>query len=234
MFTQTAKYYDLIYSFKDYVAESAKIAALIRKEHPAAHSILDVACASAEHARLLSPEFAVDGIDLEPQFIEIAQRKVPRGRFSVADMRSFELGKKYDVVQCLFSSIGYLTRGTKVVAALQCFRNHLNENGVIIVEPWFTPDTWRVGVPAMAPPVDLPDIKICRMNVSERTGNISLWRFHYLIATPSGVQYISEDHELALYTVDEMLDFFTQADLEATYDPTGLSGRGLYIARVPR
>src|SRR5207237_8761126 len=96
----------------------------------------------------------------------IAQRKVPNGKFSVADMRSFELGKKYDVVQCLFSSIGYLTRGTDVIAALRCFRSHLAEKGIIIVEPWFSPDAWQVGVPAMAPPVSLPEIKICRMNVT--------------------------------------------------------------------
>ncbi len=111
MFARTAQYHDLIYSFKNYGEEASKIRAVIRKEHPAAHSILDVACGTAEHAKLLSAEFAVDGIDLEPGFVEIARRKVPTGTFSVADMRRFELRKKYDVVQCLFSSIGYLTQG---------------------------------------------------------------------------------------------------------------------------
>lgn len=96
MFARTAQYYDLIYSFKDYSEEAAKIRAVIRKEHPAAHSILDVACGTAEHAKLLSAEFAVDGIDLEPGFVEVARRKVPTAIFSVADMRGFELGKKYD------------------------------------------------------------------------------------------------------------------------------------------
>jgi hypothetical protein len=49
----------------------------------------------------------------------------------------------------------------------------------------------------MAPPVDRPDVKICRMNVSEQQGNLSSMRFHYLIATSLGV--IQEDHELALH-----------------------------------
>src|SRR5262249_43988229 len=115
MFALTAQYYDLIYSFKNYGVETTKIRAAIRKEHPTAHSILDVACGTGEHAKLLSTEFDVDGIDLEPRFVEIARRKVPTGTFSVADMRSFELKKKYDVVQCLFSSIGYLTQGDDVV-----------------------------------------------------------------------------------------------------------------------
>jgi ubiquinone/menaquinone biosynthesis C-methylase UbiE len=66
MFALTAQYYDLIYTFKNYGEEVTKIRAAIRKEHPAARSILDVACGTAEHAKLLSTELAVDGIDLEP------------------------------------------------------------------------------------------------------------------------------------------------------------------------
>jgi ubiquinone/menaquinone biosynthesis C-methylase UbiE len=232
MFTKTAQYYDLIYSFKNYGEEVAKLRTVIRNEHPTAHSILDVACGTAEHAKLLSVEFAVDGIDLEPGFVEIAQHKVPAGTFSVGDMRCFDLRKKYDVVQCLFSSIGYLTRGEDVVRALECFARHLADDGIIVVEPWFAPEDWRVGVPHMAPPVDHADIKICRMNVSEQEGSLSSFRLHYLIATSAGVEYIQEDHELALYTVDEMLQFFQRAGLKVAHDSKGISGRGLYVARL--
>ena len=234
MFSKTARYYDLIYSFKDYAAEAGRIAAVIGQQHPSARSILDVACGTAEHAKLLSDRFAVDGIDLEPEFVAIAQQKVPGGEFSVADMRAFDLGKKYDVVQCLFSSIGYLKRGAEVVEALRCFRGHVAEGGVILVEPWFTPEVWRVGVPHIAPPVDLPELKICRVNTTAQNGNISSFRLHYLIAKPEGVEYLWEDHELALYTVEEMKEFFAAADLNVVHDSEGLSGRGLYIARDSR
>ena len=81
MYSRTAQYYDLIYSFKDYVAEVGKITGLIREELPTAKTILDVACGTAEHAKLLSEQFEVDGIDLEPAFVEIAKEKVPSGKF---------------------------------------------------------------------------------------------------------------------------------------------------------
>jgi len=233
MFSKTARYYDAIYSFKDYRAEAAGIISLIGREHPRARSILDVACGTGEHARLLAADFTVDGIDLEPEFVTSAQSKVSGGNISVADMRAFNLGKRYDVVLCLFSSIGYLLRETEVVRALQCFSDHLADDGVIIVEPWLTPARWQDGRPALAPPVDRPELKICRMNVSERRGDVSLLRFHYLIATPAGVEYVQEDHELALYTVEQMLDCFELAGLVASHDPVGPSGRGLYVARKP-
>jgi hypothetical protein len=40
--------------------------------------------------------------------VTIAQRKLPRGSVYEADMTAFELGRRYDVVACLFRSIGYV------------------------------------------------------------------------------------------------------------------------------
>jgi len=233
MFSKTAEFYDLVYSFKNYDAEAATIKELIRAEHSTARSILDIACGTGEHARFLAKDFAVDGIDLQPEFIESAQQKVGVGQFSVADMRSFELGRTYDVVQCLFSSIGYLTNPDDVVSALVCFKRHLNTGGIVVVEPWLTPDIFTPGMPHMAPPIDLPDLKLVRMNVSEREGALSRLRFHYLIAQRGRIEHVEEVHELALYSVEEMLSFFTRAGLVASHDPVGIfSGRGLYVARA--
>ena len=231
MFANTAEFYDLIYSFKNYENEAAMIRNLINAEHPHAKTILDVACGTGEHARFLAADFSVDGIDLQPEFVQVSQRKAVTGEFKVADMRSFELEKKYDVVQCLFSSIGYLTSGEDVISALKCFRQHLRPGGIVVVEPWFTPDVYEAGVPHMAPPIDTPNLKIVRMNVSEKVGDLSLIRFHYLIARKEGVEHVEEDHQLALYTIDEMQSFFDSANLLVKYDPVGIFGRGIYVAR---
>src|SRR5580704_4011824 len=125
MFSATADLYDEIYSFKDYAQEALKIRHLFEHERPGARTILDVACGTAEHAKLLSADFQIDGIDIEPKFVEIARAKNPHGSFSVADMRTFDLGRRYDVVQCLFSSIGYLLTPEDTVAALKRLRAHL-------------------------------------------------------------------------------------------------------------
>lgn len=231
MFTKAAHYYDLIYGFKNYKKEAQQIMSLIAQERPLAKTILDVACGTGEHAKYLSKTYLVDGIDSEPKFVEIAQSKVPSGKFSVADMSNFDLDVRYDVIQCLFSSIGYLKQAELVVGALLCFKRHLNPDGVIIVEPWFSPDQWKVGIPHMVT-VDRPDLKICRINTSGLEGALSKLHFHYLIGTPEGVQHFTEDHELALYSNEEMLSFFKQAGLAVRHDPEGIFGRGLYIANV--
>jgi SAM-dependent methyltransferase len=231
MFAATAELYDIVYGFKDYAAEVAKIRTVIDAERPGARTILDIACGTGEHARHFAAHFEVDGLDLDPAFVAIASRKHPRGRFHAADMRSFELAQQYDVVLCLFSSIGYVLAADDAIAALTCFRRHLAPDGIVLVEPWFEPASYTTGRPHMLV-VDRPDLKICRMHVSRREGDVSILDFEYLIATPDGVRHTTETHHLRLTAHATMATWFEAAGLRATFDPVGPSGRGLFVARI--
>ena len=229
MYTDSSVYYDLIYSFKDYQKESAAIIEMIKARQPRGRTVLDVGCGTAEHHKYLKEHYEIDGIDLNEQFIQIAATKNKHGNYIVADMRSFHLGKKYDVIICLFSSIGYLKSIAEIVLALRCFKEHLNPNGLIIVEPWFTPEQYHPGKIGMLS-YDQPEMKICRMTQSARQNELSQLFIHYLLATAEkGIVHFEELHELRLTTVIEMTDAFQQAGLDANYDQQGLIGRGLYF-----
>src|SRR5207237_6570145 len=60
-------------------------------------------------------------------------------------MSDFHLPTRYDVILCLFSSIGYVKTLDRVAQTLRCFRKHLAGDGVVILEPWFPPDKMRTG-----------------------------------------------------------------------------------------
>ena len=142
MFSETAAYYEALYeTWKDFDAESAKIAALLRDEHPGARTVLDAACGTGRHAHVLAGAhgFAVDGFDLDGGMVRIAADRNPDGHFDVADMVDFNLGRRYDAVICLFSSIGYVRTARNLERTLRCFGNHVESDGVILVEPWFPP-----------------------------------------------------------------------------------------------
>jgi len=109
---------------------------------------------------------------------------------------------------------------------------HLKPGGVMLVEPWFGPDSWKTGT-VHTVFVDQPDLKIVRMNLSEQKGNLSAFTFHFLVGTPRGVRYFNEYHELALFTQDEYFEAFRANGLYVFYDETGLYGRGLYIGVKP-
>ena len=231
MFSKSAHLYDILYSFKDYPAETQKIVELIETEMPDARTVLDVACGTAEHDKYLLRKYQVDGLDLDPESVRIASEKNPQGSFYQVDMRDFDLGKTYDVILCLFSSIGYVKTLDNVIKTLVSFKRHLNPGGVILVEPWFTPDVWQVVSMHMLP-VETDDLKVCRMNTSGREGNISILDFHYMVGSGGRIDYFTERHELGLFTVEEMMAAFTLAGLDVHYDPDGLTGRGLYTAKI--
>ena len=231
MFSKSAKWYDLLYQFKDYQKESDNIVALLSKIHPKAKSILDVACGTAEHDRYLSNHYEVDGIDLSEDFIAIAKKKNPGGHYFCADMIDFDLNSRYDGILCLFSSIGYVKTIKNIQKTLISFKKHLNPNGFILVEPWFGFDGWTPGTVHMLT-AELEESKICRMNVSEQKGSLSVLNFHYLVGTSEGVQHHTERHELGLFSIEEMLGAFKKSGLKVKFDEKGIAGRGMYIAKV--
>jgi SAM-dependent methyltransferase len=234
MFSATAEYYDLIYSrFKDYRREADSIASLLRGINPNCTTVLDVACGTGEHARALAARgFLVDGLDLDPAFVRIAQKKHPAGRFFEADMCDVHLADRYDAVLCLFSSIGYVRTLDRVRQALACFRDHVKPGGTILVEPWFPPgglDPTRV-----ATNVGEGDgVRVSRTSRVAIEGRLSRLLFEYEITDAAGTRTVNEVHELGLFTTDELLQAFDDVRLAVDYDPKGPMDRGLFVARLP-
>ncbi|MBN2227027.1 MAG: class I SAM-dependent methyltransferase [candidate division Zixibacteria bacterium] len=234
MYSQTARYYDLIYrQFKDYPNECRLVDEFVRTHLPSAKRLLDVACGSGTHAEILSREYGyqVDGLDLEPDFVEIAGGKAINGSIYHADMTDFDLGTTYDVILCLFSSIAYAKTEKHIIRALTCFRKHLAGGGMILVEPWFAPDEFFPGRVHLDTAED-ENTKICRMAYSDAAGTVSRIHFEYLLGTGEGLAHFSEIHELGLLTKAQMLDCFHRAGLDVSYQTGGFCGRGLYIARM--
>lgn len=235
MFSKLAELYDFIYmQFKDYADESRRVAGLLGRLHPDARTVLDVGCGTGEHARLLARDhgYAVDGLDIEPDFVRLARRKHPDGSFACADRTDFDLGRRYDAVLCLFSSIGYVKTLDNVERALGRFRAHLADGGVVVVELWLEPDAWHTGRVYLHT-AESEEVTVCRMSVSGQRGRLSVIDFHYLVGTSTGIEHMTETHELGLFTRDELERRFVAAGFtEIEYDPEGLIGRGLFTARA--
>jgi SAM-dependent methyltransferase len=230
VFTKTARFYDLIYGFKDYEAEVARIDALIRERTPGARTLLDVACGTGKHVELLRGRgYACEGLDLDQELLAIARERNPGVPFHHGEMAAFALGRTFDVVTCLFSSIGYARTVENLNRTVAAMASHLAPGGTLIVEPWFTPDAFLPGhIGALL--VEGKELTIARVNTASVEGRLSILPFHYLIATPDRVEHLEERHEVGLFTAEEYLGAFEAAGLEPSFDPEGLMGRGLYVA----
>lgn len=231
MFTKTAQYYDKLYSFKDYRAEVEQLVTIIQKYLLSqGNRLLDVACGTGQHIEYLREHFEVEGLDVDEELLALARQRNAGVPFHRRDMVDFDLDRRFDVVTCLFSSIGYVKTLDNVRRAVACMAGHLVSGGVLVVEPWFTPDTWRPGT-VHALLIDEPELKIARVNTSFVAGRLSYFDLHYLIGTPEGTEHFVERHELGLFETDEMQGALLDAGLEVIYDTEGLTGRGLFVGR---
>lgn len=230
MFTRSERFYDAVYAHKDYRAEAARLHTLIEERVPAAATLLDVACGTGKHLAELVQWYSVEGIDLDPEMLAIARTRLGDVPLHSADMTAFDLGRRFDAVTCLFSSIGYAGTFEKVQQAIAAMARHLEPLGVLVVEPWFSPDAWKPGRPHMLT-VDEPDLKIARMSRTGRRGDVSTLEFTYVVGTADGVDVFTEDHEAVLLTDDEYRTAFAAAGIAVEHDENGLMGRGLYLGR---
>jgi SAM-dependent methyltransferase len=227
----SARYYDKLYAGKDYAGEVESLLHVIRRAMPSgARTLLDVACGTGRHLELLQPHFSVEGLDNSDEQLEEARRRLPGVPFHCLDMMDFALGRDFDVVTCLFSSIGYVRTLDKLERAVGSMAAHLNPGGLLIIEPWFTPDSWHAGT-VHAVYVNEPELKIARINTSLTVGRLSVFDFHYLVGTPSVTEHFAERHKLGLFTVEEMQGAIEWAGLRASYDATGLTGRGVHLGQ---
>ena len=220
MFANSAHLYDAVYSFKDYRAESERLHALIEERSPGASTLLDVACGTGKHLEQLRAWYEVSGLDLDPQLLALARERLGAVELHEGDMTAFSLGRRFDVVTCLFSSIGYVGTVERLGDAIAAMAAHLNPGGVLIVEPWLTPDEWIADRPHLLS-VDEPDLKIARMTLSGRVGRLAIMHFEYLVGTPAGIEAFSERHEAALFTDEEYRQAFVAAGLSVERDSGG-------------
>ncbi|MHB8145631.1 MAG: class I SAM-dependent DNA methyltransferase [Vulcanimicrobiaceae bacterium] len=234
-YARSAPFYDALYRAlgKDYAAESAIVHAIIASHRNApGGNLLDVGCGTGAHLEHLQQWYACEGLDADRSMLNLAAQRCPEIRLHLGDMISFNLEQRFDAIVCLFSAIGYVPNAARLDQTLATFARHLRPGGVAIVEPWVTPDRWIDGhVDALF--ADEPGVKVARMSVSRRDGNVSILNFHYMIAQTDGVRTFNEAHRVTLFTPLEYRHAFSQAGFTVEHDERGLgSERGLFVGTL--
>lgn len=227
----TAEIYDALYANKDYEGEARILTDLIGQYGKTdGHDLLDVACGTGAHLPFLKDKFAITGVDLSEEQIEAAKKRLPGLEFVHGDMRDFDLGRQFDAVTCLFSSIGYVHPAPEMEKAVGNMAHHLKPGGVLIIEPWLQPGVFDPNRPAHTETGEGNGFTVKRTAYVGLEDNISIMNMHHSIERPEGTTEFTEEHRLALYTPAEYQHAFEAAGLNFTHLEEGLStGRGLYI-----
>jgi SAM-dependent methyltransferase len=229
-YTRLAPYYDQMYGQIDYEGNSQKLHAIIQ-QYKKSKGIrwLDVACGTGTHIMHLKEKYDAMGFDLSDEMLTVAREKCSDIDFVQGNMTELDLGLTFDVITCLFGSIGHLTQEEELERAIRAFSKHTDQGGVVIIEPMFTKETAREGAMGLIC-LDLPDIKIARVGRSRKEGDIVYLDFHFLITTRDrGTEHFVDPSPMAAYPRNTFLSLMEESGLSAQFIDPGLVKEGLFI-----
>lgn len=218
MYGKAARIYDLLYTgtgIKDYPAESDALHAIVQDASRGARTLLDVACGTGAHLEILRRWYEVEGVDFSPEMLEVARARLPDIPLSVADMRTLDLGRKFDAVTCLFSAIGYVTDMAEMRSTIRRLANHVAPGGVLIVDGWVRPEDWSDDYRGGPDVASDEKTMVVRLTVSRRSGSITEMDLHHLVRDADGIDHFVEHHRLALVPTAEYVAAFESAGLRA-------------------
>ena len=236
LYYDLAPFYDRLYARKDYRQESAELLRLARHEigRPP-RTLLDVGCGTGRHLEAFSRTLDCVGTDLSPSMLDRARERLGASFPLVrGDMRRFRLRRRFDVVTCLFSAIGYMRTRADRDAALANFARHLNPGGVVLVVGWVLPERWRGDTTSLLT-YDGPEATVARVTRSSLRGGTAVLTMHYLVGEKGRpIRHLKEEHRQSLVSADEMLGSFRRAGLRARVVRSGRwTDRGLYVGVRP-
>lgn len=205
LYINLAKFYDLIYSYRDYDRESELlIRNLSTKDVP---RLLDVACGTGSHLEAIRrrlPNAELTGIDLNQDMLDVANEKKLNARLIKADMKDFDLGEDFDLVYCLSSSIQYNLSKEDLERAISSMRRHALR-GKVIFDLAYCAERWREGYTNITANSN-ERYEVAELYTSHSRDGFSHWNPLYLVKDKqTGEIYMHVDmHIIKLWSVPEI------------------------------
>ncbi len=137
-----AELYDLFYADKPYANEAAFINHCIQTYKPDARRMLELACGTGNHSLLLEKYgYQIIATDYSPDMLARAKEKAQKVNSTVdfrqQDMRTLTVSEHpFDVVICMFDSLGYVATNENISRVLNGVHAHLCPGGIFLFEFW--------------------------------------------------------------------------------------------------
>lgn len=200
-------YYHILYNNRDYSEAQHFIDNLMREgNYPLSHHLLDLACGKGRHSIYLnSLGYRVTGLDLSQESINNALGHANETlQFRVHDMRNPLPEHELDLVLNLFTSFGYFENRSENEVVLKNVYHALRANGRLIID-------------------FLNSEKVKNTMVKEEVVERGAIKFqiHRELVTDFICKYISFQDKGQIYTFQERVQLFSQAEFKEMLDSAG-------------
>jgi SAM-dependent methyltransferase len=186
-----AEAYDILYHDKDYKAECDLIERIVTAYGQGSiRSILDLGCGTGNHAIPLAQKgYQVVGVDRSESMLIHARKKSGAIlnnnslTFHQSDLRSVDLGQRFDAALMMFAVLSYQLENSDVLSAFRAARRHLCPGGLLIFDAWYGPAVLHQRPSQQVKVIPTPEGQVLRVASGELdiqrhlcTVNYQLWR----------------------------------------------------------
>ncbi|MFA5929477.1 MAG: class I SAM-dependent methyltransferase [Candidatus Micrarchaeia archaeon] len=129
-----ADFWDEISDKKAARQRAAVVLRLIGKYHPGAKTILELGVGNGTVLAAFPKRFSLYGLDIEPRYLKLAKKKLPRAHLFCASMHNFTARRKFDVIYSVYDSMNFLSSFRQWAQTFARVRSHLAEGGIYIFD----------------------------------------------------------------------------------------------------
>jgi SAM-dependent methyltransferase len=224
IFSEYARYYDLLYRDKDYAGEVEYVHGLIQAHAPGAKSLLNLGCGSGRHDLMLAElGYDVCGVDLSAEMLSFARAAagIKKIEYEQGDVRTIRLNRQFDAVISLFHVMSYQTCNNDLKDTFATVHAHLKPGGLFLFDCWYGP-----GVLTDRPAIrnkELEDdyIKVSRcaepvLNPNENTVDVN-YRISVMDKASGHLRKINETHSMRYLFLPEITEYLAVSGLQQSF-----------------
>ena len=217
VFDTYARYYDLLYRDKDYIAEAEYVATHIRGSAPQAECILELGCGTGAHAEHLARMgYTVHGVDMSEEMLSRAEKRkaalpvdvAARLSFGYGDVRYLRTDQTYDVVISLFHVMSYQTTNVDLVAMFETAATHLSPGGLFLFDFWYGPAVLTQKPEVRVKRLEDEEIKVMRIAEPVMQVNQNLVDVNYTVfidvKSTGKLEQVRETHRMRYFSLPEL------------------------------
>ena len=234
VFKKYAKYYDLLYQDKNYIAESEYISTIIKKYQTNAKKILEFGSGSGIHARLLSRlGYEVSGIEISQEMIDLGNQnsdlKIRDSKFKCVqgDCKDTYISNDFDVVISLFHVLSYQISEKSITAIFNNAHKQLKPGAIMIFDFWYAPAVWNCRPTLRLKKVENTELKITRIAEPQCWEEKNRVDVNYLTfvedLSARQISKIEETHKMRAFDLGEINKFSSATGFDLLHSEEWLS-----------